>query len=126
MTLVDQDDVMQMMEGCVRAVWEHVLEVATPRPLPRLTYAEAIRDYGSDKPDLRFDLKLTDVDGLFRGGDFGLFAGLAESDANRIAAVRYPGGAALSRRDFDALAPLPTGFRAKGPGHASSTPAGGK
>jgi len=126
MTFVSQNDVMQMMEGCVRAVWERVLDVAIPRPLPRLTYAEAIRDYGSDKPDLRFDLELADVDDLFRGGEFGLFAGLAQSDANRIAAVRYPGGAALSRRDFDALTELAKGFGAKGLAYLSFAPDGVK
>ena len=114
MTFVSQDDVMRTMEGAVRYVWEHVLDVAVPHPLPRLSYAEAMRDYGSDKPDLRFDLKFADVDDLFRGGAFGLFAGLAESDANRIVALRYPGGASLSRRDFDALAELAKQFGAKG------------
>jgi aspartyl-tRNA synthetase len=126
MTFVSQNDVMEMMEGSVRAVWERVLDVAIPRPLPRLTYAQAIRDYGSDKPDLRFDLTLTDVDDLFRGGEFGLFAGLAESDANRIAAVRYPGGASLSRRDFDALTELAKGFGAKGLAYVSLAPDGVK
>jgi aspartyl-tRNA synthetase len=82
--------------------------------MPRLTYAEAIRRYGSDKPDLRFDLELVDVADLFRGGAFSLFAGLAESDANRVIALRWPGGAALSRRDFDALTELAKTFGAKG------------
>ena len=114
MTFVSQDEVMRMMEGCVRFVWESVLDRAIPDPLPRLTYAEALRDYGSDKPDLRFALPLAAVDDLFRDGPFALFAGLAASDANRIVAVRYPGGASLSRRDFDALTELTKGFGAKG------------
>jgi aspartyl-tRNA synthetase len=126
MSFVSQDEVMQMMEGAVRAVWERVMDVAIPRPLPRLTYAEAMRDYGSDKPDLRFDLKLTDVDDLFRGGQFALFAGLAASADNRIAAVRYPGGAALSRRDFDALTELAKQFGAKGLAYLSFAPDGVK
>jgi aspartyl-tRNA synthetase len=114
MTFVSQDEVMQMMEGCVRFVWERVLDAAIPEPLPRLTYAEAMRDYGSDKPDLRFALPLSDVDDLFRDGTFALFGGLAASGGNRIVAVRYPGGAALSRRDFDALTELTKQFGAKG------------
>ena len=114
MTFVSQDEVMQMMEGCVRFVWEHVLDAAIPDPLPRLTYAEAMRDYGSDKPDLRFALPLSDVDELFRDGAFALFDGLAASGGNRIVAVRYPGGASLSRRDFDALTELTKQFGAKG------------
>jgi aspartyl-tRNA synthetase len=103
MTFVRQDDVMQMMENSIRSVWRRVLEEEIPDPLPRLSYAEAMRDYGSDKPDLRFDLRLVDVADVFRGGAFSLFASLAESDANRIVAIRYPNGAALSRRDFDGL-----------------------
>ena len=106
MTFVQQDDVIAMMEASVRYVWSRVMGVDIPDPLPRLSYAEAMRRYGSDKPDLRFELELVDVAGLFRGGAFGLFAGLAESDANRVVALRWPGGASLSRRDFDALTEL--------------------
>ncbi|BDE08188.1 aspartate--tRNA(Asp/Asn) ligase [Vulcanimicrobium alpinum] len=126
MTFVSQDDVMRTMEGAVRYVWEHVLDVAVPHPLPRLSYAEAMCDYGSDKPDLRFDVKFADVDDLFRGGAFGLFAGLAESDANRIVALRYPGGASLSRRDFDALSELAKQFGAKGLAYVAFAPDGVK
>ncbi len=103
MTFVRQDEVMAMMEGCVREVWARVLDHDVPDPIRRLTYAEAIRDYGSDKPDLRFELPLRDVADLFRDGPFALFADLARDDANRVIAVRYPGGASLSRREFDAL-----------------------
>jgi aspartyl-tRNA synthetase len=103
MTFVRQDEVMAMMEGCVREVWARVLDHDVPDPIRQLTYAEAMRDYGSDKPDLRFDLPLRDVADLFRDGPFALFADLARDDAKRVIAVRYPGGASLSRREFDAL-----------------------
>lgn len=126
MSFVTQDDVTAMMEGSVRYVWERALGIAIPDPLPRLAYADAIRRYGSDKPDLRFGLELVDVDDLFRGGAFGLFAGLAESDANRVAALRYPGGAALSRRDFDALTELAKQFGAKGLAYVTFAPDGVK
>ena len=126
MTFVTQEDVMAVMEGCVRAVWERVLDHAVPQPLPRLTYADAIRDYGTDKPDLRFALPLRDVDDLFRDGSFGLFATLSQSDGNRIAAVRYPGGAALSRRDFDALTELAKQHGAKGLAYVAFAPDGVK
>jgi aspartyl-tRNA synthetase len=126
MSFVEQDDVMAMMEGSVRYVWQRALGVALPDPLPRLTYAEAMRRYGSDKPDLRFELELIDVADLFRGGAFGLFAGLAESDANRVIALRWPGGASLSRRDFDALTELAKTFGAKGLAYVSFAPDGVK
>ncbi|HEY6235929.1 MAG TPA: aspartate--tRNA ligase [Candidatus Elarobacter sp.] len=114
MSFVQQDDVIAMMEGCIRSVWQRALGETVPDPLPRLTYAEAMRRYGSDKPDLRFGLELADVTDAFRGSAFSLFATLAESDANRIVAVRYPGGAALSRRDFDNLTELVKSFGGKG------------
>ena len=113
MTFVEQDDVIAMMEGAMRSVWERVMDTDIGT-LPRLTYAEAMRRYGSDKPDLRFDLELVDVHELFRGGPFALFADLASREGNRIAALRYPGGASLSRRDFDALTELAKTFGAKG------------
>ena len=119
MSFVQQDDVIAMMEGCIRSVWQRALGETVPDPLPRLTYAEAMRRYGSDKPDLRFELELTDVADLFKGGAFGLFAGLAESDANRVIAVRWPGGASMSRRDFDAVTELAKTFGAKGLAYVS-------
>ena len=113
MTFVQQDDVLEMMEGCMRTVWERVMDVDVGK-IPRLTYADAMRRFGSDKPDLRFELELVDVEALFRGGAFTLFADLAAREGNRVAALRYPGGASLSRRDFDALTELAKSFGAKG------------
>ena len=124
MTFVSQDDVMAMMEGSVRAVWSRVMntDIGT---VPRLTYAEAMRRFGSDKPDLRFEHELVDTADLFAGGAFGLFASLAEKpDANRVVALRWPGGAALSRRDFDALTELTKTFGGKGLAYITFAPDG--
>jgi aspartyl-tRNA synthetase len=126
MAFVQQEDVLAVMEDSVRYVWRRVLDEAIPNPLPRLTYADAIRRYGSDKPDLRFELELVDVADLFRGGAFGLFAELAESEANRVIALRWPGGASLSRRDFDAVTELAKTFGAKGLAYVSLAPDGVK
>jgi aspartyl-tRNA synthetase len=114
MSFVDQDDVMVMMEGCVRYAWERALGVRIPDPLARMTYADAIRRYGSDKPDLRFDLELTDVIDVFAGSEFALFVALAHEPGTRVIALRYPGGASLSRRDFEVLTEMAKGFGAKG------------
>ena len=126
MTFVTQEDVMDVMEGSIRSVWRRALGVEVPEPLPRLTYEDAMRRFGSDKPDLRFGLELVDCADLFRGGPFGLFAGLAESDANRVIAVRWPGGASLSRREFDAVTELAKSFGAKGLAYVSFAPDGVK
>ncbi|HEX3550149.1 MAG TPA: aspartate--tRNA ligase [Candidatus Elarobacter sp.] len=126
MTFVGQDDVIDVMERAMRYVWARVMEIEIADPLPRLTYAEAIRRFGSDKPDMRFGLELIDVADLFAGGAFGLFAGLAASEGNRVVALRRPGGASMSRRDFDALTELAKSFGAKGLAYVAFAPDGVK
>ncbi len=113
MTFVAQSEVMAIMEGCMRDVWARVLDKQIGE-VPQLTYHEAIRRFGSDKPDMRFELELVDVAELFRGSDFKLFHELAETPGNRVIALRYPGGAALSRRQFDALTETAKSFGAGG------------
>ncbi len=122
MTFVEENDVMEMMEGCVRFVWEQALGIALPAPFDRLTYAEAIARYGSDKPDRRFELELVDVADLFATSEFALFRALAQGRGNRVVALRYPGGAALSRREFDALTETAKSFGAKGLAYITFTP----
>ena len=114
MSFVDQHDVTSVMEECIAHVWRAALGIEIPRPIPRLTYAEALARYGSDKPDLRFDLELRDVQAAFAATDIKFLQEHAASGESRIAAVRYPGGAALSRRDFDALTEAAKGFGAGG------------
>jgi aspartyl-tRNA synthetase len=114
MSFVSEADVMAMMEGCVRDVWARALEQPIEGEIPQFTYHEAMRRYGSDKPDLRFGLELADVAELFRGSDFQLFHTLSETPGNRVIALRFPGGASLSRRDFDALTETAKSFGAKG------------
>lgn len=117
MSFVGEEDVMAMMEDCVRYTWERALGVRIPDSLPRMTYADAISRYGSDKPDLRFGLELVDVLEAFRTSEFGLFRDLAQEPGMRVIALRYPGGSSLSRRDFDGLVETAKGFGAKGLAH---------
>jgi aspartyl-tRNA synthetase len=114
MTFVTEDDVIAVMEKSIRSVWEHALGAPIEGAIPQLTYADALRRFGSDKPDLRFGLELVDVAERFRASDFALFRTLAEGEGNRVIALRYPRGAALSRRDFDALTETAKSFGAKG------------
>ena len=114
MSFVEQEDVVAIMEDCIAYVWEKALGHAIPRPIPRLTFADAMRRFGSDKPDLRFELELADVAGAFAGTSIKFLAEHVGTDASRIVAVRYPGGASLSRRDFDALIEAAKGFGAGG------------
>ncbi len=112
MSFCTQEDVLETMESCIRDVWKRVLDIDVAT-FPRLTHAEAMARYGIDKPDLRFGLELADVGAAFAQTDFVVFKGALEAGGN-VVALRYPGGASLSRRDFDALTESAKGFGAKG------------
>jgi aspartyl-tRNA synthetase len=114
MSFVDESDVMAIMEDCIAHVWRAALGIEIPRPIARLSYADAIARYGSDKPDLRFGFELRDVRPAFANTGIKFLAEHAASDASRIVAVVYEGGATLSRRDFDALTDAAKGFGASG------------
>jgi aspartyl-tRNA synthetase len=113
-SFLDQGAIQEMMEGLVRFLFKDVLDVELPTPLPRLTYAEAIRRYGSDKPDLRVPLELVDVADLVRGCDFKVFAGPAADPAGRVTALRAPKGGQLSRKEIDDYTAYVARFGAKG------------
>ncbi len=95
MSFVDQDDVMQVGEAVVAALWRDLRGVDLPLPIPRLRYAEAMRRYGSDKPDLRLDLELVDLTAYFAGTEFRVF------QAEHVGAVVMPGGADQPRKVLD-------------------------
>jgi aspartyl-tRNA synthetase len=113
-SFLDQRAIQEIMEGLVRFLFKEVLDVELPTPLPRLTYAEAMRRYGSDKPDLRVPLELVDVADLVRGCDFKVFAGPAADPAGRVTALRAPQGGKLSRKEIDDYTAYVGRFGAKG------------
>jgi aspartyl-tRNA synthetase len=89
------------MEELMRHVFKATLDVNLPNPFPRMTYAEAMQRYGSDKPDLRIDLELVEVADLMESVDFKVFAGPAADPEGRVAALCVPGGAEMSRKIID-------------------------
>ena len=101
MAFVDENDVMALNERLIRAMFREVLGVALPDPFPRMTYAEAMARFGSDKPDLRIPLEFTELTDLMREVDFKVFSGPANDPEGRIAALRLPGGGTLSRKEID-------------------------
>ena len=113
-SFLSQEQIMGLMEGLIRELFAKVMDVALPDPLPRLTYAEAMRRYGSDKPDLRVSLELVDVADLVAGCDFKVFSAPAASPTGRVAALRAPGGAALSRKEIDDYTAFVGRYGAKG------------
>jgi aspartyl-tRNA synthetase len=102
MSFVDEEDVFAVGEGMVAALWRDALAVELGTPFPRLTYNEAMGWYGTDKPDLRYDLKIQDLTEMLRKCDFRLFTATSGT-AQRIRGFRVPGGASLSRRELDEL-----------------------
>ncbi|WP_252381523.1 aspartate--tRNA ligase [Desulfovulcanus ferrireducens] len=98
MSFVEEDDVMAMAEGLMARVFKDTLGVDLETPFPRMSYAQAIADYGLDKPDLRFGLTLKDVTDIVRGSEFRLFA-----RAELVKALSVPEGAVLSRKEIDDL-----------------------
>ena len=100
-SFLTQDQVMTLMEALIRHVFSRVLKVHLPDPFPRLKYEDAIRRYGSDKPDLRVPLELEDVADLVRDCEFKVFAAPAADPDGRVAALRVPRGGELSRKQID-------------------------
>jgi aspartyl-tRNA synthetase len=100
-SFLDQQQIQDLMEGLIIALFKRVLNVDLPQPLPRMSYAEAMRRYGSDKPDLRNPLELVDVADLVKGCDFKVFAGPAADPDGRVAALCVPQGGKLSRKEID-------------------------
>ena len=113
-SFLDQKDIQVLMEGLVRHLFKQVLNVELPDPLPRMTYAEAMRRYGSDKPDLRVSLELVDVADLVKGCDFKVFAGPAADPRGRVTALCVPQGGKLSRKEIDDYTAYVARYGAKG------------
>jgi len=109
-----QHDIMALMEALIRYCFREVLGAALPDPFPRMSFAEALRRYGSDKPDLRIPLELTDVADLVRDCDFKVFAGPAKDPHGRVAALRVAGGGAMPRSQIDEYTAFVARYGAKG------------
>ena len=111
---VRERDVQDFVENMIRAIFKEVVEVDLAASFPRMTWAEAMRRYGSDKPDLRIALELVDVAELVRDSGFAVFTGPANDADGRVAALRIPGGASLSRKQIDEYAAHAAKYGAKG------------
>ncbi|MCR6497286.1 aspartate--tRNA ligase [Thermomonas sp. S9] len=121
---VTERDVQDLTEDMIRSVFREVVGVELEAPFPRMTYAEAMRRYGSDKPDLRIALELVDVAERVKDCGFAVFTAAANDPDGRVAALRIPGGAALSRKQIDDYAAHAAKFGAKGLAYARIDAAG--
>ncbi len=114
MSFIDESAIIDLMEGMIRTVFARTLSINLPNPFPRLTYAEAVRRFGTDRPDLRIPLELVDVADLMQDVEFKVFSTPARSTGCRVAVLRVPGGGALSRQQIDGYTDLVKQFGAGG------------
>ena len=112
-SFMDEDQIMTIMEAMIKHTFKKTLNVDLG-DFPRITYAEAMRLYGSDKPDLRIDLKLVDVASLMKSAEFKVFSGPANDEDSRVVALRVPGGASLTRKVIDDFTEFVAVYGARG------------
>ena len=112
-SFIDEEDVFALVEELMARLWAEVLDTELTTPFNRMTHLEAMRRYGTDSPDTRFDMRLVDLAETFRGTDVGIFKGALEAGGT-VVAVRLPGGGELTRKQFDDWVEFAKGRGAKG------------
>ncbi len=113
-SFLDEAEIRAIFEGMIRSVFKEALRVALPDPLPVMSYADAARDYGSDKPDLRVPLKFTELTDVMKSVEFKVFSGPASTPGHRVAGLLIPKGGELTRGEIDAYTEFVGIYGAKG------------
>ncbi|MBS1190709.1 MAG: aspartyl-tRNA synthetase [Rhodocyclaceae bacterium] len=113
-SFMDEQQITALIEELIRYVFKDAIDVDLPNPFPRMSYAEAMSRFGSDKPDLRVTLELTEVTDAVKDVAFKVFSGVANSEGGRVAALRIPGGASLTRGEIDEYTKFVGIYGAKG------------
>ena len=113
-SFMSEDELTDLMEEMIRRLFREASGIELPDPFPRMTYQEAMRRFGSDRPDLRVPLELVDVADLMAGVDFKVFAGPAGDPEGRVVALRLPKGGSLSRKEIDDYTKFVAIYGAKG------------
>ena len=108
------DEIMSLMEEMIRGLFANIMNIDLPSPFPRMTFAEAMSRYGSDKPDMRVSLELTELTDIMQEVEFKVFREAAQKPDGRIAALRIPGGSQLSRKEIDDYTAFVSIYGAKG------------
>jgi aspartyl-tRNA synthetase len=114
MSFIDQTNIIKLINGMLKIVFKEILNVELADELPTMTYSEAMRRFGSDKPDLRNPLELVDIDDLVSDSGFKVFADSANSSDGRVVGLKLPNGCSLSRKEFDDYGKYVEIFGAKG------------
>ena len=113
-SFMSEEQIMALTEELIRTVFDEVIHVKLPNPFPRITYQEAMARFGSDKPDMRVTLEITDVTDAVKDVSFKVFATVANQPNGRVAAMRIPNGAAFTRGEIDEYTKFVSIYGAKG------------
>ncbi|WP_413438601.1 aspartate--tRNA ligase [Sulfuriferula sp. GW1] len=113
-SFMSEEEIMNLVEAMIREMFKKVMDVDLPNPFPRMPYSEAMNRYGSDKPDMRVALELVELTDLMKTVDFKVFRGAADMQGGRVAAMKVPGGAELSRKEIDDYTDFVKIYGAKG------------
>ncbi|MFH1493372.1 MAG: aspartate--tRNA ligase [Pseudomonadota bacterium] len=100
-SFMSENEIMDTVETMIRGMFKTVMDIDLPNPFPRMPYSEAMGRYGSDKPDMRVTLELTELTDVMKSVEFKVFRGAADMEGGRVAALRVPGGGSLSRKEID-------------------------
>ncbi|HFD11864.1 MAG TPA: aspartate--tRNA ligase [Crenotrichaceae bacterium] len=113
-SFMGEEEIIALNESMIRDLFKTVLDIDLPNPFPRMTYAEAVRRFGSDAPDLRIDLELVDLDDVMADVEFKVFSAPAKDNDGRVVALRVPAGNSMTRKEIDDLTAYAGKFGAKG------------
>jgi len=113
-SFLGEEEIMNIVEDMIRKMFKDVQDIDLPAKFPRMPFSEAMTRYGSDKPDMRVTLEITELSDVMKDVDFKVFAGAANMDNGRVAALRVPNGAAISRSEIDAYTEFVKIYGAKG------------
>lgn len=113
-SFMSEGEIIDLMEEMIRCIFKEVLSVELPAAFPRISYADAMAKYGSDKPDMRVTLEFTELTDIMKDVDFKVFSGPATQEGGRVAALRVPGGSQISRGEIDEYTKFASIYGAKG------------
>jgi aspartyl-tRNA synthetase len=111
---MNEDEITGLMEQMVRGLFKDAIDVSLPDEFPTITFNDAMRLYGVDRPDMRIPLQMVDLNELMQSVEFKVFSGPANSEDGRVAAMRVPGGATISRKQIDDYTKFVSIYGAKG------------
>jgi aspartyl-tRNA synthetase len=113
-SFMNEEEIMTLVEGMIRDMFKQAQDIDLPNPFPRMSFAEAMNRYGSDKPDMRVTLEITELTDVMKDVDFKVFSGPANAGNGRVAAIRVPKGGEFSRGEIDAWTEFVKIYGAKG------------